>query len=373
MSKRDINDGVYDEKTQLKLTLFKDCFAEWIPVFFNNKFIESLYIMDLFSGSGGDKNNNLGSPLLLLNVLSKDYSYCKNSTKLKLWFNDISAEKIESLKCRVKETITKCECSLPCPLYSQMKFTSFDFLEIIKSKHFETILNNKKFGKFILIDQYGIKFFTAKIFKKLMNSQSTDFICFYSSSTILRFAKQGSIRKYLEIEKIDVKNTEPKKIHRAIAKYYQSLIPEDKEYYLHHFSYLKGSNYYGLLFGTSHSYGMEKYLKVCWDYDPLSGESTQNINNDFGPNSLFYKKDSTIKKDKVKQEIKKMILSGKLVNNIEGLKYTLKRGCRGYVYRDAVKDLLKINKISIVGNYNQRTTKVHQMGEKEKYEIKINK
>ena len=37
---------------------------------------------------------------------------------------------------------------------------------------------------------------------------------------------------------------------------------------------------YGLIFGSRHSFGMEKFLKVYWDKDKLAGESNFLINND---------------------------------------------------------------------------------------------
>ena len=81
--------------------------------------------------------------------------------------------------------------------------------------------------------------------------------------------------------------TEPEECHRLLAEYYRSLIPENIEYYLYSFTIKKGSNYYGLIFGSSHSLGMEKFLRVCWKYDIYSGDSNCNLDDDEEWGELF--------------------------------------------------------------------------------------
>lgn len=66
MSKKDINKKPFDEGTLLKLDIFRKCFREWFPVFIFNPCIKSIYVYDLFAGSGKDSVNYPGSPLILL-------------------------------------------------------------------------------------------------------------------------------------------------------------------------------------------------------------------------------------------------------------------------------------------------------------------
>lgn len=58
--KQDINQKPFDEKTLLKLDIFQECFKEWLPVFIHNSFIDEIYVLDLFSGSGTDTEGNYG-------------------------------------------------------------------------------------------------------------------------------------------------------------------------------------------------------------------------------------------------------------------------------------------------------------------------
>ena len=88
-----INDKVFDEKTQLKLDIFRECFREWFPVFLHNPFINRIYIMDMFAGSGTDSEGNPGSPLVLLDeVKGVGANYCKhaehNKSDVHFWFNE---------------------------------------------------------------------------------------------------------------------------------------------------------------------------------------------------------------------------------------------------------------------------------------------
>lgn len=67
---KDINNEVYSEETKLKLTIFRDCFKEWFPVFLNNRYISKIFIYDLFAGSGKDIEGNYGSPLTHIAAIS---------------------------------------------------------------------------------------------------------------------------------------------------------------------------------------------------------------------------------------------------------------------------------------------------------------
>ena len=204
---------------------------------------------------------------------------------------------------------------------------------------------------------------TENIFLSLISCPKADFIFFISTSTIRRFANHDAIKKYFATEKIDFDNTEPKECHRLLAEYYRSLIPENIEYYLHSFTIKKGSNYYGLIFGSSHSLGMEKFLRVCWKYDKYSGDSNCNLDDDEEWGELFQGASTHHKIDAVKAEIESLILAEKIRTNKEGLHYALRRGCLPSVYVDTIKDLIKRGVVKIIGKFNAQSTKIHQVDE----------
>lgn len=260
-----------------------------------------------------------------------------------------------------------------CPIKKGIRVRNEDFKELLADDKIDKILKNNIYGKFVLIDQYGIKQVTEEVFSNLISFPKTDFIFFISSSTINRFKEFPAIQQYFDIKKIKFDDAQPKECHRLIKEYFEDLIPLGKDYYLHSFTIKKGSNYYGLIFGTSHSLGMEKFLKVCWEEDRLSGDSNCNIDNDYEEGSLFYNESETQKKVTVKQELTDNILKGSITDNISGLKYALRRGCQPSIYVEVISDLKRKGKIDIIGAFNGKAANIHKIKPdgKDYYRIRI--
>ena len=63
---KDINKSKFDNGTNLKLYIFRECFRAWFPVLANDQYTQKLFILDLFAGSGTDEDGEYGSPLILL-------------------------------------------------------------------------------------------------------------------------------------------------------------------------------------------------------------------------------------------------------------------------------------------------------------------
>jgi len=113
---------------------------------------------------------------------------------------------------------------------------------------------------------------------------------------------------------------------------------------------------------------MEKFLKVCWNKDELAGESNFNINSDYEPNTLFFNKNETVKKQNMKLDITNKILSGEISDNKSGLKYALKNGCLPELFTSIVKELESDNKIERTGDLNYSSTYIHNV---KLYKIKV--
>jgi three-Cys-motif partner protein len=373
---KDINKDKFPEETKLKLEIFAECFREWFPVFIHNPYIKEIYIYDFFAGSGKDTEGTLGSPLILLNEAKGDIcKYCnivkKNSKQIYFIFNEKEKVKQEILVENIKKFMTNClaqNCKADQCIYNYENFRQMEFKDIFQDDNFQTILSNGNYGKFILLDQYGFCQVDEEIFLKLVNAPKTDFIFFISSSSIRRFREHPVIKQYFDTKKIHFDETKPKECHRLIAQYYKNVIPYDKEYYLHHFTIQKGTNYWGLIFGTNHTLGMEKFLKVCWDKDELSGESNCNINNDFQAGTLFYNEDETVKKQTVESDIQSKILTGEISDNKDGLKYVLKNGCLPELFTSVVKKLESEKKITRTGELNYSSTNIHKV---KQYKINV--
>lgn len=175
-------------------------------------------------------------------------------------FNELNSRNFSSLKELVKQKKES--------VAIQIEVCRKDF----KVLFHERMAEMKGGANLLFIDQFGIKQVTPDIFKMITSLRQTDFIFFISSSFIRRFKAHESFKKYLDITKMNLDESHPLEVHRVVLNYYKSLIPNNREYYLAPFSIKKGSNIYGLIFGSGHSYGIQKFLRVCWKMDSQTGE-----------------------------------------------------------------------------------------------------
>ncbi len=370
---KNINKKAFDEATKLKLKIFGESFEEWLPVFIHAPYITSAYVFDFFAGSGTDTNNNPGSPLILLDkAKGENRKYCSKAIKkpIKFFFNEGQIRKSNELQQNTDAFIEQCKRKNNCSqCVYDYRILNYDFQELFNKPALKKVFENRNIAKFVILDQYGFSQINDDIFKQLISFPKTDFIFFIASAFINRFKDHPFTIKHIDTTKIAFDNIEPKEIHRAIANYFRSLIPKGKEYYLHHFSIKKGANYYGLIFGSNHTLGMEKFLKVCWHHDKLSGEANYNIDNNWEANSLFAQLGENIKKDTVSKEIRELILSGKITDNKTGLRYALTKGCEPKLFTNVVQKLINEKSIEIVGKFNKQSTNIHRI--KEIYKIKL--
>lgn len=367
MATKNINSSPFDDSTQLKLQIFRDCFKEWFPVFIHSKYISQITIFDFFAGSGSDSIGNYGSPLILLEeARGLNRRFCGTKRKsITFSFNEKLKEKYLALETNVNNHLSKCESENQCEgcIYD-VRIHQKDFKSLFSDKSTIQIFEDHQIGKFVLLDQYGFKEIDDNTFDTLISYPSTDFIFFISSSFVKRFQDHPSVKSYINTENINFDNAKPNECHRLIADYFRRRGPSGKNYYLHHFTIQKEKgkgNYYGLIFGTNHSYGMEKFLKVCWNKDPRSGEANFNINNDFEPGTLFYDDSNTNKKVRFEKELKDKILNGEITENIRGMKYTLTNGCLPKLFTETVLELEKKGLIRRFGDVNNDSSKIHSV------------
>jgi hypothetical protein len=101
-------------------------------------------------------------------------------------------------------------------------------------------------------------------------------------------------------------------IHRLVTETYRSYTQNlPKKYYISNFSLKKGSNIYGLIFGSNHILGLEKFLEVAWKLDPKIGEANYDIDKDnYTENAptLFSEYNVRKKEKQFEEDIKKKIL-----------------------------------------------------------------
>jgi three-Cys-motif partner protein len=264
----DFFDKPFDDETKVKLNIYKAYVKEWLPVWVKEGRFK-INIFDFFAGKGQDSVGTPGSPLIAIDEA------------------DFQAEEIRAKKLNVSlvfNELTKKNYQSLMQLVEPRKRVVPYKVEVCRSD-FKKLFNDRLpqmagAANLLFIDQFGIKQVTPDIFRAITALRQTDFIFFISSSFIRRFKAHESFKKYLDTTQMKLDESQPLEVHRVILDYYRSLIPPGKEYYLAPFSIKKGSNIYGLIFGSGHSYGIEKFLKVCWKLDSKTGEANFDIDSD---------------------------------------------------------------------------------------------
>lgn len=333
----DLHKKPFDEGTIVKLSLYKNYLQEWLPVFLRrNSQFRCINIFDFFCGPGKDEQGQKGSPLITLEILDQYIEHLKKyNVTVSLFFNDKRKRKI----LKLKEYISRI---YPSDSPFKITISSEDFESVFKkSIH---LMKNRESANFLFLDQNGIKHITEEIFQIIVNIQTTDFLFFISSSTLSRFNDNSDIKKYICIPDSIISASDYCHIHRRVLEYYRELIPKNREYYLCPFSIKKGSNIYGLIFGTGHLLGIDKFVNQCWKIDPQTGDSNFDIDNDKIDEkqmTLFPDFDRPKKIQGFEKELKNAIMNRNLRTNIEIYKYSLFNGFKAEQARKVFSKLMK--------------------------------
>ena len=338
---RDIHTKPFDEGTKVKLALYENYIKDWLPVFLSKTpLYKKVNILDFFSGPGQDEDGFKGSPLITIDLIQPYLSnIIQSGQKVSLFFNDNRKRKIKTLQ----EHISALN---PETLPFDVNCTSKEFDDVFHE--YIPTMSESGTANFLFLDQNGIKHITDEVFLKIIDLPATDFLFFTSSSTLNRFTDHPKIKKYIDIPSSEITASNYYHIHRCVLEHYRSLVPNGKEYYLAPFSIKKGPNIYGLIFGTGHLLGLEKFVNQCWKIDPQTGDSNYDIdqdNIDTQQPSLFREFNVPKKVQVFENELEKAILDGEIKSNKDIYRYTLTRGIKTTYARNVIKSLIKDGKI----------------------------
>ena len=267
MSRDDFHDKPFDESTLTKLDIFELYVREWLPVFLKHPHRPEIHLYDFFSGPGTDSDGTFGSPLRILKQL-QDYRELIQSSGVTISVHlfDEDPDKIRTLEQKIDQ------------FGLRLPGIQFDVRPLAFAMAFQQAsqtLANPQAAKLLLIDQFGVDHVTESVFRQLAGAPTTDFLFFLSSSTLHRFRDHPAIKQ---------KITRPDdyyQVHLAALNYYRALLPSTQSnYFLSPFSIKKGSNIYGVIFGSAHPLGMDKFLQVAWAQDGVNGEADFDIHRD---------------------------------------------------------------------------------------------
>ena len=316
----DFHNKPFDDETILKLEIFRGYTREWLPVFLSKRTFSSVNIFDYFAGPGKDSHGQEGSPLILIEEIKK---YLENpflpvaDVSIRLFLNDADNRKVLSLQNEIDSTA--CD-------FLYVEITNEEFQDAFEGS--KSVLKSSSAAKLLILDQSGVKQITSDVFKQLVSLPATDFMFFISSSFLKRFITTKEVgQHHPDLSAENIRSVPPTDVHRFVCKYYEKILPSNKEFYLAPFSIKKGPNIYGIIFGTGVLYGLEKFLKVCWDNDKVSGEANYDIDDDMVRHgeTLFEELNTSKKIDLFEKQLVDFLQDFR--DNTELYKFTLENGC----------------------------------------------
>jgi len=334
---RNLHQKPFDDGTRDKLKLYREYLREWLPVFINGSSVEIIQIFDFFAGPGFDVDGNSGSPAITCDEISNAMIQPGNQRFkiIKAYFNEKDEEKFINLSSYVDEQ----RVSL-----TPVEFTTakIDFQSAFMK--WEPCMHGRV-ANLIFLDQNGVKQITKPLFQTIVRLPKTDFLFFVSSSMVNRFRTQPEIRDCVPVTDDDFSRMNGTNVHRIVADSYRRWVPDGLEYYLGSFSIRKKANVYGLVFGSGHPLGIDKFLKVAWK---LGGDANFDIDHDgIDPSqpSLF---PELVKPNKIsvfEKDLEAAVLGRKLKTNKDIFIFALQNGMLAGRAKNAVKLLIKNKKL----------------------------
>ena len=266
MAKKGFHEKPFDEATLTKLELFELYAREWLPVFLNSGARKVVHLYDFFAGPGTDSAGVVGSPLRLLRQVREFLPMAaKSGVRIAVHLFDADKDKIAALNQKIDAHGLR----LSTVTIETEACTFEDAL--LRSR---PAISDTAAAKLVLMDQFGVDQVTTDRFLQLASAPTCDFLFFVSSGTFNRFRDHPAIK---------LKVTRPEdhyQIHVAVMDFYREQLPAGQRFYLSPFSLKRGPNIYGVIFGSAHPRGMDKFLQVAWNKDKVNGEADFDINRE---------------------------------------------------------------------------------------------
>jgi len=321
----------FDAGTQTKLEIFENYLEAWLPTFIGWGECNQVYICDFFAGPGRDKAGTPGSPLIIIDVINRYMDKIKKKKlKINLVLNEFRKRKFKKLEHEIEKGL---------PVLSDIQH----LLDVrTTNKDFEQLfaeLKNELKDKcnLLFFDQSGIKHMTANRVIELEKFLRTDYLFFSASSNLKRFEYEKYFADFSIGEEIKHHD-----VHRYLLDYYKKKLGPNGRTLLYPFTIKKTGNIYGLIFGSKHIRGADKFLNIAWGENPLNGEANFDIDDDGSGVQLgLFDKPKLSKVDQFKKELRSWVLDKKYFTNEDVYLYTIKRG---FLPRFAKELLLKLRK-----------------------------
>lgn len=340
MSERNLHAKAFDEGTQEKLNIYREYLREWLPVFLHAKMrVSRIQIFDFFAGPGVDVEGKAASPVIALEEIHSAVQMARehgnNPPAIDLYLNELSLKKFEALTGNIK--------SHPFVGDVNVTFARYDFPDAFNTWY--PLMHRPGVANFLFLDQNGVKQVSTTIFKMITSLKYTDYMFYIASSIVNRFKADPRIIEPLPITDQDLLSMNGTNVHGVIKDAYQRVAPKC---YMAPFSIRKGANVYGLIFGSEHLLGLDKFLSICWKLDTVHGLANFDVENEsIDPNapSLFAYMDKPKKLDLFERDLLALIRSKRIKTNHQVYEFALRSGFLPVHARKALKSMMDEAKI----------------------------
>jgi three-Cys-motif partner protein len=333
MPTRNLHAEAFDLETCEKLEIYASYLREFLPVFIHSrKSIKAIQIFDFFAGPGKDKNGKYGSPLITRQEVDAALHSIRSgeAPPIRLYFNEFDKWKYEQLaKCFDDEALDGESLTI--------QISCMDFTEAFEEQY----PSMKGNANLVFLDQNGVKQISQAVFQRIVQLPKTDLIFFISSSMANRFKEIPDIRQYLPLADDDYVGMNGSNVHRRVANAYRRWIPFGLNYYLSSFSIRKGANVYGLIFGSGHPRGIDKFLRVSWQHGGDANFDIDADHLDSSAPSLFEEYDKPKKLSEFEARLADKVLTRQITDNKQAYIFALENGCLGSHAKEALHKLVK--------------------------------
>lgn len=325
MSSINLHNKKFDEATLTKLELFEDYAKEWIPTFVMSGW-KRLCIFDYFAGPGYDIQSIPGSPIRILRQIKEQIgNIFQASVNVTVYFNEYDKEKYKHLCESTTAYINSCS-ELKRAISSGLVKVSClnESFEELFPKTLSYIADRPSL---LYFDQNGVKFLSDRYLLEIEKMATTDFLYFVSSSYIGRFGNTPEFQDNIQIDMQRIKKSKHKYIHQELLTQLKEHLPQNSKLRLYPFTIKKGTNIYGLIFGSSHPRGVDKFLKTAWKKNTTNGAANFDIDDDEGKGQLdLFNGKILTKIEKFQQALEESVLSGEIRTNKDAYDYTIAQG-----------------------------------------------
>ncbi len=179
---------------------------------------------------------------------------------------------------------------------------------------------------------------------------------FISSSFFKRFNKEEEFAKHLDIKDEDLKDNPYNFIHRIVLEKYRSLIPVNSDLKIFPFSIKKGANIYGIIFGSKHILGVEKFLQIVWKKNIINGEADYDIDEDSSKQQLVLNFENPLDTKKLtkieafNKKLEEFIKAKGYTTNFELYNFTYTNGHISEHTNNLLRELKRLKKVSYTGH-----------------------